>query len=248
MNSNVDLSCSSHPFYGSGNRSRTCPAHIHTWTCVKTIRFLQESPELRWSFTEPTTKCSLSRKSNQWDMNISVNTHNKAPWCYSGTLDTDNNAFPAIREHAQNFWKERFPNFMGTSAKRSCLNFDHHGTEYGSFCKYHCSTMVLWARSTKCVKLLVIRMWFHEDLMLKTHNRRDANATRRSHHQPIHCRVASLIRSSSVLTVRTPPGSGTVGYGRAASVRTPDPSRIVPEAPVPGITDDSGDEEDSRCW
>lgn len=82
------------------------------------------------------------------------------------------------------------------------------------------------------------------DLMLKTHNRRDANATRRSHHQPIYCRVASLIRSSSVLTVRTPPGSGTVGYGRAASVRTPDPSRIVPEAPVPGVTDDSGDEED----
>ncbi|KAL1260345.1 hypothetical protein QQF64_008172 [Cirrhinus molitorella] len=51
-------------------------------------------------------------------------------------------------------------------------------------------------------------------------------------------------RSSSVLTVRLPPGSGTVGYGRAASVRTPDPSRIVPETPVPGVTDDRGEEEE----
>ncbi|KAK2881730.1 hypothetical protein Q8A67_018998 [Cirrhinus molitorella] len=44
--------------------------------------------------------------------------------------------------------------------------------------------------------------------------------------------------------LRLPPGSGTVGYGRAASVRTPDPSRIVPETPVPGVTDDRGEEEE----
>ncbi|ROL54708.1 hypothetical protein DPX16_1594 [Anabarilius grahami] len=83
------------------------------------------------------------------------------------------------------------------------------------------------------------------DVISRRSDAEDAQQTRRERNAPFSSStVASLIRSSSVLTVRTPPGSGTVGYGRAASVRTPDPSRIVPEAPVPGVTDDSGDEED----
>jgi len=70
----------------------------------------------------------------------------------------------------------------------------------------------------------------HEDLMLKTHDRRDATAT-------LHLWSARAL----VLTVLcSGTGSGTGGYGTAASVRTPDPSRI---APVPGHTDDDDDEE-----